>query len=119
MRTNFNSARDVRELTVTLTSADTTAVELYALPKQCRIIELVANVKTAFAGSETMNVGTADTGGYFATGIDISAVGHPTVIHFTPGVELTEVTTVKGAVTGGTGTVDLTCIYSLPQQART
>jgi hypothetical protein len=118
----FQHNRDVRELTITITYADTSAGLAFKLPKGARIITWVLNVKTAFAGgTTTIDIGTRADTDYFIDGLTINAVGTVPLLITTvkhPGHVVTalmeEIFMNVGA--GNTaGSVDVTCIYSIKQ----
>lgn len=118
----FQHNRDVRELTITITYADTTAALAFKLPKGARIITWVLNVKTAFAGgTTTLDIGTRADTDYFIDGISVANKGTvPFLIGdvLYPGHVVTalmeEIFMNVGA--GNTaGSVDVTCIYSIEQ----
>jgi len=118
MKTNFNFSKAVREITVAVETLDLAQTPLFVLPKGARILDFIPNVQTGFGGSETMTIGTTGVSVFYATGIAIAARGQAaiSVLNGT-GEELTVPTTITALVSGGTGSVALTCVYSMPQQA--
>lgn len=118
--TKFKKSRVVRELTVTLDYEDTSATELFTLPKSARIVGWFVNVRTAFSGgTTTLDVGVSGNTDYFIDGIDVSSVGQvtPTTYVVKPGEEMSAMTAVYGLVGTGNsaGSLELTCLFSLEQ----
>jgi hypothetical protein len=118
--TKFKKSRIARELTVTLDYEDTSATELFTLPKSARIIGWFVNVRTAFSGGTTeLDVGISGNTDYFIDGIGIGSVGQvtPTTYVKKPGEETTAMTTVYGLVgsSNTAGSLELTCLFSLEQ----
>lgn len=119
-RVSYIQSRPTRELTATVTHADQTATDVFTLPKGARILDWIVNVKEAFSGGDTrMGIGTSLTGYYFATGIDVSAIGKASITVAVPGVEVDDATgtpwtiAVIAAGSNTTGEADLTCLYSM------
>ncbi len=124
-RVSYIKSRRTRELTAEVTHADSSATDVFTLPKGARILDWIANITEAFAGGDTrLGIGTSLTGYYFATGIDVSAVGKASITVATPGAELDYATgcpVTIAVIVGGsntTGELDLTCLYSLNKDTR-
>lgn len=116
--TKFRFSRQVREITVTLDYEDTTATELFTLPKNARVIAWLVNVTTAFSGGTTeLDVGTNDDADYFLKDFGIGSVGQnlPTTEAEHPGHEPTVMTPVYATVGSGNsaGELELTCVFSI------
>jgi hypothetical protein len=117
----FKERRTLREITVTLDYTDTSAVELFTLPKSARIVDFVVNVRTAFSGgTTTLDVGKTDDTDYFIDGLDVSSVGKAALSTSVvkPGEKLSDITTLKALVGAGNsaGSLRLTCVFSVLQE---
>jgi len=117
----FKERRTLREITVTLDYSDTSAVELFSLPKNARIVDWVVNVRTAFSGgTATLDVGKTDNTDYFIDGLDVSSAGKVALSTSVekPGEVLSAVTTIKALVGAGNsaGSLRLTCVFSVLQE---
>jgi hypothetical protein len=117
--TEFVKSREVREMTATLTFADTTGAELFKLPSGARVIDWIVNVQTAFSGGTTqLNVGTtAASANEILAALTVSSAGK-TAITTTltlSGYETTAVTPIYGVVgaSNTAGEADVTCLFSL------
>lgn len=124
-RVKYTNSRRVREITATVTHADTSPTDVFTLPKGARVLDWIANVKTAFSGGDTrLGIGTSLTGYLFATGVDISSAGKASITVANPGAELDYATgcpTTISVIVGGSnsaGSLDLTCLYSLNKDTR-
>jgi len=118
----FKERKTLREITVTLDYADTSAVELFSLPKNARIVDWVVNVRTAFSGggTTTLDVGKTSDTDYFIDGLDVSSVGKAALGTALKkgGEKLSDITTIKGLVGSGNsaGSLRLTCVFSVDQE---
>lgn len=122
IETRFQQNRDVRELTINLTYADTTSALCFTLPRGARIITWVVNVQTALVGgTTTLTIGTRATANYFISGLTVNAVGTvPLLITdvLQPGhvvTALVEEVFMNVGAGNSAGSVDVTCLYSLEQ----
>lgn len=120
---SFKKSRRVREITTTLTYADTTSAKAFALPAGARIIQWVINVKTAFSGGTTeIDTGTSSDPDYLVDGASLAAQGNAVLATALkqPGYETTAVTDVYMNVGAGNaaGEVDVTVLYSLQVDRR-
>jgi hypothetical protein len=124
METNsFEKSLRVRELTVTLTYADTTSAVAFSLPKNARLIDWIFNVKTAFSGGTAeLDIGKSDDSDYFADGVSLASAGkvHPTTEITQPGYRTTQVQDIYMNVgaSNTAGEVDVTLLYSIPVDRR-
>jgi hypothetical protein len=117
----FKDARVLREITATLTYADTTAFEMFILPENARIVGWILNVRTAFSGgTATLDVGTSSDGDYYIDGADISSVGQaiPSTTVKKPGEEPTTIAPVYATVGAGNtaGSAEVTCLFTMEQE---
>jgi hypothetical protein len=114
---SYKKSRRVREITVNLTSSDTTSAEMFRLPKGARIVQWLLKVETAFSGgTTTIDIGTGSDGDYFVDGAalgtaGLAAIGSAMVI---TGWEATEITPIYMNVgaSNTAGEVDVTCMFS-------
>ncbi len=117
--TRFVESRVVREITCNVTYADTTTAKIFTLPKGARIIDIIVNVKTAFAGgTTTLDVGKTSDGDYYIDGVAVNAVGKasPSLLH--PGAEITTLGEDIYANVGAgntAGSLDITLLFSMEQ----
>jgi len=87
----------------TIAADDTTAVSVGLLPANAFITDIKCIVSTAFSAGETIDIGTASSAAYFASNIDVDAVGKATVSLATTGIGVqsaTDQTEVKAVVDG-------------------
>ena len=115
--TKYIASRRVRELTYSVTYADTTATAMFTLPAGVRIIAWILNVKTAFSGgsNHTIDIGISGNTDYYVDGASVAAQGNValgTALQ-QPGAETTEITPVYAdGIDGSAGSVDVTCLFS-------
>lgn len=117
----FKERKTLREITVTLDYGDTSAVELFTLPKLARIVDWVVNVRTAFnGGTTTLDVGKTGNTDYFIDGLDVSSVGKAALSTALKkgGEQVSDLTTIKALVGAGNsaGELYLTCVFSVEQE---
>ncbi len=110
-------ARNVREMTFTLTYADTTSVKVCSFPIGARVISVILNVVTAFSGgTATVDFGTSADPDLYVDAGDVSAQGHAAIgtTLVTPGPVLT--TVIHGYANVGAsntvGEVRVTVLFS-------
>jgi len=121
--TEFVKSREVREMTVTLTYADTTSAEMFKLPDDARVIDWVINVVTAFSGGTTeLDVGTSSDSDYYVDGASLATLGLAAIGNTLKkgGAEMTAVTAIYMNVgaTNTVGEVDVTCLFSMVTDRR-
>ena len=117
MSTGYVFSRRVRELTFSVTYADTTSAVMFTLPAGVRIIAWILNVKTAFSGgsNHTIDIGISGNPDYYVDGADVSAQGNAALgtALKQPGAETTVITPVYfDGIDGSAGSVDVTCLFS-------
>jgi len=121
--TEFVKSREVREMTVTLTHADTTSAGMFKLPNGARIIAWIPNVATAFSGgTTTLDVGTSSNSDYYVDGASLATLGLAAIGNalVQAGAETTAVTPVYMNVGAGNtaGEVEVTCLFSMETDRR-
>jgi hypothetical protein len=120
---SFKESRGVREVTQTLTYADTTSAKAFTLPAGSRVIAWVLNVQTAFSGGTAeLDIGLSSDGDYLVDAGSLASVGQivpsTTVVH--PGYETTVPTDIYMNVgaSNTVGSVEVTCLFSLTKSRR-
>lgn len=114
MKTKFELASNVRQLTAEVTNADANAVELFELPANVHIIAFSLNVSDAFNTSATLAIGVSGTPAAYVAAAAIDATGQALVT-----LKSTTVTTAVTKVTAtvsdktATGKVAVTVLFSL------
>jgi hypothetical protein len=103
-----------------VTFADTTAKNLFKLPKGAVIVAWIVNVVTAFnsSGTDLLDIGVSGTAARFANDIDVSSAGQKLTGFvaaelFTPLTEDTQVTAifVQSVADAAAGDADVACLY--------
>lgn len=117
----FKEARILREITVSLDYEDTSAVELFSLPDNARIVGWFVNVTTAFSGGTgELDVGVAGNTDYLIDGLAVTSIGQiaPSTSVLKPGEVMDGVTAIYGLVGSGNsaGELELSCVFSLKQE---
>lgn len=114
MKTRYELASNVRQLTAEVTDADANAVELFELPANVRIIAISLNVSDAFNTSATLAVGTGSTADALVAAAAIDATGQAfaTLKSTTVTTAVTKVTATVSDKTA-TGKVAVTVLFSL------
>ena len=115
--TKYIESRRVRELTFSITYADTTSAVMFTLPAGVRIIAWILNVKTGFSGgvNHTIDIGILGDTDYYVDGASVAAQGNVALgtALIQPGAETTEITPVYfDGIDGSDGSVDVTCLFS-------
>ena len=113
----FEQAHKVRELTVTLTYADTASAKMFDLPNGAKILGWDVQVKTAFSGGTTeLDIGISSDGDSFVDGASLASAGQVAL-----GTALKQAKPELTAVTGiymnvgasnTVGEVKVTCMFS-------
>ena len=121
--TEFVKSRRVREITTTLTYADTTSAEMFKLPNGVRVIEWILNVVTAFTGGTTeLDVGTSDDGDGIVDGASLATLGLAAIGNalVAPGSVATAVVGIYMNVGAGNtaGEARVTCLFSMETDRR-
>ena len=122
--TEFTKSRELREMTVSLTFADSTPTKMFRLPAGSRIVDWVVNVKTAFDGTTPiLDVGSLADPDAILDALAVATAGRVAITTelILPAHEVTQQTDVYGQVTGTTvteGALDLTCVFSVNKLTR-
>lgn len=121
--TTFVKSREVREMTFTLTYADTTSAKMCSFPSGARVIAVILNVVTAFSGgTATVDFGTLSDPDVYVDGASVAAAGWAAI-----GTALVAAGPVFTAVTDGyavvgasntTGEVRVTVLFSMETDRR-
>jgi len=114
---SYKKSRRVREVSVTLTYADTTSSEMFKLPRGSRIVEWLVKVSTAFSGgTTTLDIGLSSDGDYFVDGVSLATAGYVALgtAAVVPAYETTDITPIYMNVGAGNsaGEVEVTCKFS-------
>jgi hypothetical protein len=106
----------------TMAYTDTTAKNLFSLPKGAIIVAWIVNITTAFnsSGTDLLDIGKTGTAAEFADDLDVSATGQipngyvPGKM-FTPLTEDTQVigTFVQSVADASAGAATVACIYMI------
>lgn len=112
-RTSMNFKQNVSIVPVELTYADSgLEVELFALPANCTVLNIIAEVVTAFAVGATtvklgMNNGSVNDDDYFAVDFDVSMPGTASPVLTNVNVKLTDAYKMVTATVGAGNTSGL------------
>ena len=108
-------ALNVKMKKATIRFSDTTAKNLFTLPKNAFVMYFLVDVDTAFngAGTDFLDLGKSGNATYFANDVDVSAANQILVMESNLGdigSSVIQVTGIyAGAATAGLATV--TCVY--------